>query len=209
MTANAASTDEEHAATLNSFMLFFGSNLRSDWQAAKTRPARKRKKALGRKLGKISPHTAAPGCDPAAASASVIFSAFSEPASQRFRWRSSPHWQQMKPAPAWQAVRRSIRPEVQRINQIPGQCTARPARALDPRAQFDARDCRQYEAADAVSAHQQHGFRNMDEISVTLGERRARWNRQQLVEEVGDPSGSGASTTRRFNPTGIAVSACA
>jgi ureidoacrylate peracid hydrolase len=43
--ANAASTDEEHAATLNNFMLFFGDVMTVDEAIARLVPAKSRKRA--------------------------------------------------------------------------------------------------------------------------------------------------------------------
>jgi ureidoacrylate peracid hydrolase len=43
--ANAASTDEEHAATLNNFMLFFGDVMTADEAVGRLVPARTRMSA--------------------------------------------------------------------------------------------------------------------------------------------------------------------
>jgi len=80
-----------------------------------------------------------------------------------------------------------------------------PARARQSELELGAGHLRQDEAAQAVSAHQQHGFLQLDQRTTFSCQRRVWRHRQDFVGEVRDAGDRAAGPLRRDRPPDIGI----
>src|SRR5262249_53325839 len=77
-------------------------------------------------------------------------------------------------------------------------------RAPQPSAQLGTRDCWQHEPTRAVAPHQQHRFRDVDQLAEPLSARALRRNGKELVYQVGGLAGAPPEMPPHgFNPANV------